>query len=57
MQLVGCDLSRDSSLQAKYTDPRTGMYYSVAKEFQIIRSLPSGVVQGYLALRGKAGIT
>ena len=45
------------SLQAKYTDPLTGLYFSTSQEFQVVRTLSQEVVQGYLALRGKLLIT
>ena len=46
-----------SGLIAKYTDPLSGMYFSTSEEFQLIRTLPQDIVQGYLALRGKIPIT
>lgn len=33
------------------------MYFSTSEEFQLIRTLPQDIVQGYLALRGKIPIT
>ena len=44
-------------VQAKYTDPMTGIYFNTSEEFQLVRTLPSDIVQGYLALRGKLAIT
>ncbi|XP_062517881.1 INO80 complex subunit C-like [Corticium candelabrum] len=38
-------------LLATYQDPQTGMRYSTPNEFAIIRSLPSDIVQSYLAIR------
>jgi len=40
-----------SGLLAHYTDPQTKLNYSSAEEFQHIRTLPSDIVQGYLAVR------
>ena len=44
-------------MQAKYTDPMTGIYFNTSEEFQLVRTLPTDIVQGYLALRGKLAIT
>jgi len=45
-----------SGFTAKYTDPLTGIFFSTSEEFHLIRSLPSDIIQGYLALRGKLTI-
>lgn len=45
-----------SGLEAAYTDPQTKLYYHNAEEFRIIRTLPSDIIQGYLALRGATNI-
>uniref|UniRef100_A0A1A9W949 Vps72/YL1 C-terminal domain-containing protein n=1 Tax=Glossina brevipalpis TaxID=37001 RepID=A0A1A9W949_9MUSC len=45
-----------SGLIAPYMDPQTKLYYHNAEEFRIIRSLPSDIIQGYLALRGATNI-
>ena len=42
------------SMQAKYTDPLTGLRYASAQEFAFLRSLSPNLVQSYLSLR-KAG--
>ena len=46
-----------SGLLAKYTDPLTGLYYNSSEEFELIRTLPTDIVQGYLSLRGKIPVT
>ena len=46
-----------SGALSKYTDPQTGLYFSTTEEYNIIRTLPSDIIQGYLALRGKATVT
>ena len=46
-----------SGLLAKYTDPLTGLYYNSTEEFELIRTLPTDIVQGYLCLRGKIPVT
>lgn len=45
-----------SGLEAPYTDPQTKLHYRNAEEFRIIRTLPSDIIQGYLALRGATNI-
>ncbi|XP_037817130.1 INO80 complex subunit C [Lucilia sericata] len=45
-----------SGLEAPYTDPQTKLHYHNAEEFRIIRTLPSDIIQGYLALRGATNI-
>ena len=40
--------------QAKYTDPQTQLRYSLAEEFQTIRTMPNDIVAGYLTLRKAA---
>lgn len=45
-----------SGLIAPYMDPQTKLYYHNAEEFRIIRSLPSDIIQGYLALRGATNV-
>ncbi|XP_071445214.1 INO80 complex subunit C isoform X1 [Hetaerina americana] len=40
-----------SGLPAKYTDPQTKLFYANSEEFKTIRTLPSDIVAGYLALR------
>jgi hypothetical protein len=40
-----------SGLPAKYRDPQTNILYSLADEYQIVKTLPSDIVAGYLALR------
>ena len=45
----GCGFMR--LLQAKYTDPHTKLRYATPDEYQRLRSLPSDIVAGYLALR------
>ncbi|XP_013117927.1 INO80 complex subunit C [Stomoxys calcitrans] len=45
-----------SGLHAPYTDPQTRLHYHNSDEFRIIRTLPSDIVQGYLALRGATNI-
>lgn len=42
-----------SGLPAKYMDPQTKLYYSMAEEFCTVRSLPSDIISGYLTLRGE----
>lgn len=44
------------SLQARYTDPQTKLYYATAEEFSTVRSLPMDITAGYLALRGASSI-
>ena len=46
-----------SGVRSKYTDPLTGLYFSSSEEFELIRTLPSDILQGYLALRGKVPVT
>ncbi|CAB0041278.1 unnamed protein product [Trichogramma brassicae] len=41
-----------SGLPALYTDPQTKLFYATGEEFKIIRSLPTDINAGYLALRG-----
>ncbi|KAJ2847538.1 chromatin-remodeling complex subunit ies6 [Coemansia brasiliensis] len=43
-----CDIT---GLPAKYTDPKTNVRYYSAEVYQIIRTLPPGSEQQYLALR------
>lgn len=45
-----------SGLIAPYTDPQSKLYYYNADEFNTIRSLPSDLTAGYLALRGASSI-
>lgn len=45
-----------SGLIAPYTDPQTKLHYHNAEEFQTIRTMPSDLVAGYLALRGASSI-
>jgi len=40
-----------SGLLAPYTDPHTKLNYSSTEEYQHIRTLPSDIVQGFLAVR------
>lgn len=40
-----------SGLPANYKDPLTQIRYSTSSEFTALRTLPSDIVQGYLALR------
>ena len=44
-----CDIT---GLPAKYTDPKTGLYYFNAEVYKIIKSLNTTQVQEYLAARG-----
>ena len=37
--------------QARYTDPHSRLRYATTQEFQRIKTLPSDIVTGYLALR------
>lgn len=39
--------------QAKYVDPQTKLYYSMAEEFSTVRNVPSDIITGYLTLRGE----
>ncbi|ORX72109.1 hypothetical protein DL89DRAFT_291344 [Linderina pennispora] len=43
-----CDLT---GLPAKYTDPKTNFRYCSAEVYQILKTLPPGAEQQYLALR------
>ncbi|KAJ2007693.1 chromatin-remodeling complex subunit ies6 [Coemansia thaxteri] len=43
-----CDVT---GLPAKYTDPKTNVRYHSAEVYQIVKSLPPGSEQQYLALR------
>ncbi|KAJ2615637.1 Co-chaperone [Coemansia sp. RSA 1365] len=43
-----CDIT---GLSAKYTDPKTNVRYHSAEVYQVIRTLPPGAEQQYLALR------
>ncbi|KAJ1724525.1 chromatin-remodeling complex subunit ies6 [Coemansia erecta] len=43
-----CDLT---GLPAKYTDPKTNVRYHSAEVYQLIKTLPQGTEQQYLALR------
>ncbi|KAJ1833658.1 Co-chaperone [Coemansia sp. RSA 2706] len=43
-----CDIT---GLPAKYTDPKTNVRYHSAEVYQIVRTLPPGAEQQYLALR------
>jgi len=45
-----------SGLIAPYTDPQTKLHYNNAEEFQTIRTMPSDLTAGYLALRGASSI-
>ena len=38
-------------MQARYTDPQTKIRYANPEEFTRVRTLPSDLVTGYLALR------
>jgi YL1 nuclear protein C-terminal domain len=42
------------TFQAKYTDPQTQLRFSLAEEFQTIRTMPGDIIAGYLALRKAA---
>jgi len=44
-----CDIT---GLQAKYTDPKTRLRYCDDEVFAVVRSLPQGVPDSYLAARG-----
>ena len=44
-----CDVT---GLPAKYTDPKTGLYYYNAEVYNVIKGLTTGQVQEYLAARG-----
>ena len=46
-----------SGMPAKYTDPLSGMHFSSSGEYELIRTLPSDIIQGYLAIRGKVQVT
>ncbi|KAJ1940611.1 chromatin-remodeling complex subunit ies6 [Linderina macrospora] len=43
-----CDLT---GLPAKYTDPKTNVRYCSAEVYQVLKTLPPGAEQQYLALR------
>ncbi|KAJ2615991.1 chromatin-remodeling complex subunit ies6 [Coemansia sp. RSA 1285] len=43
-----CDIT---GLPAEYTDPKTNIRYHSAEVYQIVRTLPPGTEQEYLALR------
>lgn len=45
-----------SGLIAPYTDPQSKLHYHNAEEFITVRSLPSDLTAGYLALRGASSI-
>lgn len=45
-----------SGLIAPYTDPQTKLRYHNAEEYQTVRTLPSDLTAGYLALRGASNI-
>lgn len=45
-----------SGLIAPYTDPQSKLNYHNAEEFATVRSLPSDLTAGYLALRGASSI-
>lgn len=45
-----------SGLIAPYTDPHSKLHYHNAEEFVIVRSLPSDLIAGCLALRGASSI-
>lgn len=45
-----------SGLIAPYMDPQTKLHYHNAEEFQTVRTMPSDLVAGYLALRGASSI-
>ena len=44
-----CDIT---GLPAKYTDPKTGLFYFNAEVYQVVKSLNTTQVQEYLAARG-----
>lgn len=44
-----CDIT---GLPAKYTDPKTGLFYFNAEVYKVVKSLTTGQVQEYLAARG-----
>ncbi|EPS67760.1 hypothetical protein M569_07015, partial [Genlisea aurea] len=46
-----CDIT---GYEAPYLDPRTKLRYANAEVFKLIRSLPNGYAQRYLALRNAA---
>ncbi|XP_063698308.1 INO80 complex subunit C [Culicoides brevitarsis] len=45
-----------SGLIAYYTDPQTKLHYHNSEEYQTIKTLPSDLTAGYLALRGATSI-
>jgi INO80 complex subunit C len=46
-----CDIT---GLEAKYTDPKTGLNYHSSDVFKFIETLSHADAQNYLGLRGKA---
>lgn len=44
-----CDIT---GLPARYTDPKTGLYYFNAEVYQVVKGLSTTQVQEYLGLRG-----
>ncbi|QIW95394.1 hypothetical protein AMS68_000912 [Peltaster fructicola] len=44
-----CDIT---GLPAKYKDPKSGLYYYNAEVYAVVKSLSTGQVQEYLAVRG-----
>nr|XP_023900335.1 chromatin-remodeling complex subunit IES6-like [Quercus suber]POE50690.1 chromatin-remodeling complex subunit ies6 [Quercus suber] len=44
-----CDIT---GLPAKYTDPKTGLFYHNAEIYKIVKALNTSQVQEYLAIRG-----
>jgi INO80 complex subunit C len=44
-----CDIT---GLPSRYTDPKTGLRYHDKEVFGVVRTLPQGVVESYLAARG-----
>ncbi|TKA32052.1 hypothetical protein B0A50_01298 [Salinomyces thailandicus] len=44
-----CDIT---GLPAKYTDPKTGLFYFNAEVYKVVKGLSTGQVQEYLAARG-----
>lgn len=45
-----------SGLISYYTDPQTKLHYHNSEEYQTIKTLPSDLTAGYLALRGATSI-
>ncbi|XP_011187762.1 INO80 complex subunit C [Zeugodacus cucurbitae] len=45
-----------SGLIAPYTDPHSKLRYANSDEYAVVKTLPSDIVAGYLALRGASSI-